>query len=161
MEGSLAYLEEETNNLPFEAGKPFIIQATADQLEVIYNGDATETPGVNGAIHGTLVYMDADALAAAGSDVYMLYQNELRPVGVNNHLDANRAYVKINELDAVPEAPQNAPGRRVVAMPMEKDVTTDINALNAAEAPVKMIIDGNLFILRGEKLYDATGRLVK
>jgi hypothetical protein len=159
-DGATAYLEEETE-LPFAAGKPFIIQATAENLEVIYEGDATEDAGTNGALHGTLVYMDAAALAAAGPGVYMLFSNELRPVGENNHLDANRAYVLLSELSAVPEAPQNAPGRRVVAMPMEKDVTTDINALNAAEAPVKIIINGNLYILRGEKLYDATGRLVK
>jgi len=160
-DGATAYLEEETNNLPFAAGTPFIIQATAANLEVVYEGDATEVAGTNGALHGTLVYMDAAALAAAGSDVYMLYENALRPVGENNHLDANRAYVKLNELDAVAEAPQSAPGKRVRAMPMQPQVVTDIDAINASEKPMKMMINGQIFIIRGEKMYDTTGRLVK
>lgn len=160
-DGATAYLEEETNNLPFAAGTPFIIQATAENLEVVYEGAATEDAGTNGALHGTLVYMDAAALAAAGSDIYMLFSNELRPVGENNHLDANRAYVKLNELDAVAEAPQSAPGKRVRAMPMQPQVVTDIDAINASEKPMKMMINGQIFILRGEKMYDTTGRLVK
>lgn len=161
-DGATAYLEEETNNLPFAAGKPFIIQATAEKLEVVYEGDATEVAGTNGALHGTLVYMSAAALdAAGGSDVYMLYENALRPVGDNNHLEANRAYVKLNELDAVAEAPQSAPGRRVRAMPMQPQTATGIEDLNASEKPMKMMINGQIFILRGEKMYDTTGRLVK
>lgn len=160
-DGAIAYLEEETNNLPFVAGKPFIIQATAAQLEVVYEGAATEDAGTNGALHGTLVYMNAAALAAAGSDVYMLFNNELRPVGVNNHLDANRAYVKLSELDPVAEAPQSAPGRRVRAMPMQPQVATGFEAAEANEAPRKMIIDGKMYIFRGEKMYNANGQLVK
>ena len=160
-DGATAYLEEETNNLPFAAGKPFIIQATAEKLEVVYEGAATEEAGTNGALHGTLIYMNAAALAAAGSDIYMLFSNELRPVGENNHLDANRAYVKLSELDAVNEAPQSAPGKRVRAMPMQTQVATGIDALNASDAPAKVLINGQLFILRGEKMYDAKGQLVK
>ena len=160
-DGTTAYLEEETNNLPFAAGKPFIIQATAEKLEVVYEGAATEDAGTNGALHGTLVYMDAAALAAAGSDVYMLFSNELRPVGENNHLDANRAYVLLSELNPVAEAPQSAPGKRVRAMPMQPQVATGIDALNASDAPVKVLINGQLFIIRGEKMFDAKGQLVK
>lgn len=160
-DGTKAYLEEETNNLPFDAGKPFIIQATATQLEVVYEGAATEEADINGALHGTLVYMNAAALAAAGSDVYMLFNNELRPVGENNHLDANRAYVRLSELHAVDEAPQSAPGRRVRAMPMQPQVATGFEAAEANEAPRKVLINGELFILRGEKMYDAKGQLVK
>ena len=160
-DGTKAYLEEETNNLPFDAGKPFIIQATAEKLEVVYEGAATEEADINGALHGTLVYMNAAALAAAGSDVYMLFNNELRPVGENNHLDANRAYVKLSELHAVDEAPQSAPGRRVRAMPMQPQVATGFENAEANEAPHKVLINGELFILRGEKMYDAKGQLVK
>ena len=160
-DGAIAYLEEETNNLPFAAGTPFIIQTTAAQLEVVYEGAATGEAGTNGALHGTLVYMNADALAAAGSDIYMLFSNELRPVGENNHLDANRAYVRLGELNAVDEAPQSAPGRRVRAMPMQPQVATGFENAEANEAPRKVLINGELFILRGEKMYDAKGQLVK
>jgi hypothetical protein len=35
------------------------------------------------------------------------------------------------------------------------------NAETIQEGVQKIMIDGQLFILRGEKMYDATGRLVK
>jgi hypothetical protein len=44
---------------------------------------------------------------------------------------------------------------------MQGQTATGVDAFNASETPVKMIIDGKLFILRGEKMYDATGKLVK
>jgi hypothetical protein len=40
-------------------------------------------------------------------------------------------------------------------------VVTGIDELNASEAPRKVLINGELFILRGEKMYDAKGQLVK
>jgi hypothetical protein len=40
-------------------------------------------------------------------------------------------------------------------------VTTGVENAQMDNAPVKMIINGQLFILRGEKMFDATGRLVK
>ena len=88
----------------------------------------------------------ATALAAAGSDIYMLFSNELRPVGENNHLDANRAYVKLTDLNPVAEAPQGAPGRRVRTMPMQPQVATGFEAAEANEAPRKVLINGEFFI---------------
>jgi uncharacterized repeat protein (TIGR02543 family) len=155
-----AYLEE-VDPTTAEAGTPFIIQATDTKLEVVYTGAATTTAGTNGALHGTLTYMSAADLAAAGSNIYMLYNNALRPVGTNNHLDANRAYINYNELNPVTEAPQPAPGRRVRAVPMQQNTATGIDELNGSEAPAKVLINGQLFILRGEKMYDAKGLLVK
>ena len=155
-----AYLEE-VDPTTAEAGTPFIIQATDTKLEVVYTGAATTTAGTNGALHGTLTYMDADALATAGTNIYMLYNNALRPVGTNNHLDANRAYIDYDELNPVTEAPQPAPGRRVRAVPMQQNTATGIDELNGSEAPAKVLINGQLFILRGEKMYDAKGLLVK
>lgn len=159
--GTAAYLVEET--APFAAGKPYIFQATGDndgKLEAVYGTETEINPVVNGALRGTFSYMDANALAAVEGTVYMLYNNALCPMGTNNHLDAHRAYVRY---DLLQEAPVQgfAPGKRVKSMPMQGQTTTGIDALNASEAPVKMIIDGNLYILRGEKMYDATGRLVK
>lgn len=156
-----AYLEE-VDPTTAEAGTPFIIQATAAQLEVVYTGAATTTAGTNGALHGTLTYMDADALAAAGTNIYMLYQNALRPVGTNNHLDANRAYIDYDALNPVTEAPNAAPGKRVRAMPMAPQVATGVDQVPSDQVPnTKVLINGQLFILHGEKMYNANGQLVK
>jgi hypothetical protein len=42
-----------------------------------------------------------------------------------------------------------------------EQVVTGVENLNASEQPVKLLINGQIFILRGEKMFDATGRLVK
>ena len=142
---------------PFEAGTPFIFYATATTLKVAYEGEETATPIENGALHGTFVDMDHAALEAAGNQVYLMYQNALHPLGTNNHLDANRAYLLFEEL--VPGTP--APGRQVKRMPMHTNITTGIENIEASDRPTKMLIDGKMFIRCSEKLYDATGSLVK
>lgn len=158
-DGTLAYLEEEPAP---EAGKPYIIQATKATLKVVYGDETAAAPVENGALRGTFDYMDADALAAAGTNIYMLFSNELRPIGSNNHLDAHRAYVLYNELQAVSTDPVPAPGRRVKAMPMQKDAATGVGNVQGNNVQcTKVLINGQLFILRGEKMFDATGRLVK
>lgn len=159
----IAYLEEATGTLP--AGTPYIFEVTGAKLEVVYEGDATDVAGTNGALHGTFVAMDQDALSAKatdlGSDIYLLSNNQLWNVTTGgasgNSLAAGRAYIVYDEL--VNAAP--APGRRVRAIPMGQQTATGIDALNTSETPVKTIINGELFIIRGEKMYDATGRLVK
>lgn len=156
--GNTAYLVEEV--LPLPAGAPFIYQATDEKFEVAYEGDAVGAPIERGGLRGTFSYMDAAALAAAGSNLYMMYANAFHPLGTNNHLDAYRAYLLYNELESVGEAPQ-APGRRVKGMPMQGNVATGIDNAEATTTPKKVLIDGQLFIQRGEMLYDATGRLVK
>ena len=142
---------------PFEAGTPFIFYATATTLKVAYEGEETATPIENGALHGTFVDMNHAALEAAGNQVYLMYQNALHPLGTDNHLDANRAYLLFEEL--VPGTP--APGRQVKRMPMHTNITTGIENIEASDRPTKMLIDGKMFIRCSEKLYDATGSLVK
>ena len=158
-EGTEVYLEEA--GLPFAAGTPFIINATADKLEVVYEGDATSTPVESGALRGTLTGLDAEAFAALTGNIYILKDNAIRPRTEGNWLSANRAYIDYAGLDAVSSVPQSAPGKRVIAMPMQKDQAQGFENLDASEKPLKVMIDGTLYILRGEKVYDATGRLVK
>lgn len=160
-ENPLAYIVEE--NLPLTAGQPFLFQATATTLEVTYEGEAT-TAGSHGALHGTLDAMDQAALdAAAGANtLYILKNNELRLASgrTGNSLAANRAYIIYEELDPV-STPSHAPGRQVRSMPLHKDVATGLDDLNADNQAQKVLLNGQLFIIRGEKMYDATGILVK
>jgi hypothetical protein len=154
----IAYIVEA--ELPLVAGRPYIIQAEAEELCVEYSGDDAAA-GAYGALHGTLTPMDQAALDAAGSDIYLLKNNELRLVSgqSNNNLPANRAYIKYSQL--VVSTPNPAPGRRVRAIPMQNQGTTGVENINASEAPVKTVIDGTMYIIRGEHMFDATGRMVK
>jgi len=160
-ENEMIYVDEVIGGV-MEAGKPYIFQATADQLNVTYtSGAIEETAGSANGLHGFYNLENENATQDVPMDgkSYILYSNAYWLVSGRAAYIANyRAYIKISEINA--QAP--APGRRRVAMNVNGEQTaTGINELNAAEAPVKMIIDGQLYILRGEKLYDATGRLVK
>lgn len=157
-EGTLAYLEEATGALV--AGRPYIFQAEATELCLEYSGDAASV-GAEGALVGTFVEMDQAALDLAGTDIYLLKNNELRLVSgrADNVLPENRAYIAYDEL--IQGNPASAPGRRVRAIPMQGQVATGIETLNAADAPAKTIIDGKLYIIRDKHMFDATGRMVK
>jgi hypothetical protein len=158
----VAYLEEA--ELPLVAGRPYIFQAEATELCVEYSGDAVAA-GAYGALVGTLAAMDQSALdvaaSAASSDIYLLFDNTLWLANgrSGNNLPANRAYIVYDEL--VYATPTPAPGRRVRAIPMQGKTTTGVESINAAETPVKTVIDGKMYILRGEHMFDATGRMVK
>ena len=130
-------------------------------MEVVYTGTATTTAGTNGALRGTLSDMDYDDLSAEGN-VYLLIQNAIRPLASGNYLNANRAYINYDDLNPVAEAPQPAPGRRVRAVPMQQNTATGMENVQGDNVQcTKVLINGQLFILRGEKMYDAKGQLVK
>ena len=155
---SKVYIEEE--NVPFIAGTPFIIQATADKLEVMYTGDATGTPVENGALRGTLVDINASDFALLDGDVYILKDNKIRQRTTGNFLSANRAYILYNELQPVPAA-GFAPGKNVRGLPLQKDEAQGFENLEGGEKPIKVLIDGQLYIIRGENVYNANGQIVQ
>ena len=69
--------------------------------------------------------------------------------------------MKLSEVGEV-QSTTPAPGRRRITMNVNGEkVTTDIDNLNAGEQPMKVMIDGQIFIIRGEKMFDVTGKLVK
>jgi hypothetical protein len=151
-------LEEVTGNL--DAGRPYIFYATAADLEVAYTGDAVGAPITEG--NNGLVGSFEKVELAQSPNTYIIYNNALYFVNsANVFVGAYRAY--LNML-AVPDYnPANlAPGRRRVTMAAHGPQTaTGIEDLNASEKPMKMMINGQIFILRGEKMFDTTGRLVK
>ena len=162
-DGSMVYFVEAGASL--DAGKPYIFIATAETLEVAYGEENAGSPVANGALRGTFSAMtqgDFNDVSTANGDspIYMLVNNQLRQVAgrTGNSLGANRAYVIYNELQAGEPTP--APGRRVLAMPMNENVATGIDALGSDAQPSKIIVNGQLFIIRDGKAYDATGRQV-
>lgn len=159
-EATIVYIVEETAP---EAGKPYIIQATNDnegKLEVIYGDEVAATPVENGALRGTFENINADDFAALEGTVYLLINNAIRPRTTGNYLSAHRAYIRYDLL-TVPQTQNFAPGRRVKSMPLQPKVATGMEQAEISDKPAKAIIEGQLFILRGEKMYDATGRQVK
>lgn len=151
-------LEEVTGNL--DAGRPYIFLASAADLEVAYTGDAVGAPITEG--NNGLVGSFEKVELAQSPNTFIIYNNALYFVNsAKVYVGAYRAY--LNMLDVPDYNPANhAPGRRRVTMAVHGPQTaTGIEDLNASEKPMKMMINGQIFILRGEKMYDTTGRLVK
>ena len=157
-DANFAYIEPAAT--PTVAGKPYLMYAieTGDVTAVLEGEE--EAVGTNGALYGTFVPMDQAALNAAGNNIYLLVANELRRVDgqTGNSLPANRAYVDLDDLDNITGS-SLAPNVRRVAL--RTNIVTGVDNVDTSAQPVKTIINGQLFILRGEKMYDAQGKLVK
>ena len=154
-------LEEVTGTL--DAGRPYIFYATAGKLEVVYTDDAVGAPlteGNNGLI-GSFSQVKLDQSAST----FILYNNALYYVNSDNvYVGAHRAYLDMNGVPAYSNEPVqgNAPRRRVTMAVHGEQVATGVDQVPSDQVTsTKVLINGQLFILRGEKMYDVTGKLVK
>ena len=166
----LVFDEVEENRLV--AGEPYIFVPENGNTEIkVYNTDteaALTTPVQNTkGMQGTFVELSsADGTTLWGN--YVISKNHYIYVDSDNViLGANRAYVLgLDNLDVVSSAPtpgtNGAPRRRLVMGGNAPAVATDVDNIYGNDTKVqKILINGQLFIIRGDKTYDATGRLVK
>ena len=156
-----------------EAGVPYIFQATADQLTVTYSNDNAPVAASNA--NGLYGFYDLENMAtdeAAHKDLtqdagnYILYQNQYWLVSGRAAFIYNfRAYIKLDEISttAPDPVPGAAPRRRVAMTVNGTNTATGIDEITNEQSQMtnKVIIDGRLFIIRGEKMYNANGQLVK
>ena len=156
-------LEEVTGTL--QAGRPYIFRATETALQVVYTGAAVGAP-VNDETNNGLV--GSFSQVKLDKDIhtnYIIYNNALYFVNSDNvYVGANRAYLNMGGVPNYSNEPQqgNAPRRRVVmTVHGEQNATGMENVQGDNVQCTKVLIDGQMYILRGEKMYDATGKLVK
>ena len=145
-----------------EPGKPYLFEATANVVEFFYSAEAeAASAGNHKGMYGTfgnITITDdlANTYYFAGHTLWSAV--DLTSTGLS--VPANRAYIKMDQVPNMSASP--APGKRYITLSVNgNNGTTGIGELNASETPVKMIIDGKLYILRGEKMYNANGQLVK
>lgn len=142
------------------AGVAYLVQAKAETATFYYSGNAVAEPQNEGkALKGT--FDEIEIAVANAANVYFFKDNALwsaKETGVK--ILAYRAWL---DMSAVGNAgPSPAPGRRRITMDVHgENAATGMDELNASEAPSKMIIDGKMYILRGEKMYNPNGILVK
>jgi len=144
-----------------DAGRPYIFYATADKLEVVYEGDAVLAPLTEG--NNGLVGSFSKAQIAKDANNYIIYNNELYLVNSDNvYVGDYRAYLHMAVVPAYVSA-SPAPGRRRITMGVHGEQTaTGVDNVHGDNVQcTKVLVNGQLFILRGEKMYDATGKLVK
>ena len=157
-EGKIVFATVDNNEMT--PGKPYLFEAKSNAMKFYYTAAAPVDDPVNtGAMKGTF----SDLTLTELENVYYFAGHALWGCADLSSLSvpANRAYVKLDEVgDFSSAAP--APGRRYIIMGVNgENQAQGFENLESGDAPRKVMIEGTLYILRGEKVYDATGRLVK
>lgn len=135
------------------AGRPYIFLASASTLSLGYDGSASEAPaGAHNGLRGSY----AEAQIAVNDDNYIIYNNKLYPVVQPARVGANRAYIHKETA-----SPSSAPRRRVTLAVEGTNATTGIDQLSSTPANGKFIKEGQLFIIRDGRTYNAQGIEIK
>ena len=168
------FFDEITTNY-LEAGKPYLFIAEGEKIKGVKSGEVVNDPsnynGFCGNVSGnTISLATTQTEYVADGDVvnyYGVINSRFTLLGDRTTVAHERAYVQIKngQLDC-PNPPASlpalAPGaRRVVAGATGINTATGVDQVQGDNVSTKMIINGQLFILRGEKMYNAQGKLVK
>ena len=151
------YLDEVV--APFAAGKPYIFKADAAEIaagKVVFTyDDAAASVAAPVAATGLVGTFAATTIAADGK--YVITNNAVKPASAASTVGEYRAYIDLDGVVA-PAAP--APGVRRVILNLGH-VATDIEGLEAAQADGKLLINGQLVIIREGVRYNAQGNVIK
>ena len=162
--------EEVLPNEELKAGEPYIFKSTTGKIELYYGETEADAPVAVRGMIGSFVDAHVDITSENMSDILYISQNKLwsceNLLQSGLQVVANRAYIDMAQVptyeDYVASQQNNgAPRRRVTMGRNGEQSATGFENLNASEKPMKLMINGQIFILRGEKMFDATGRLVK
>lgn len=96
---------------------------------------------------------------AEGPNEYVLNSNSELVYGTGNWIGEHRAYLKMSE---VPVPTAQVPGRRYVTMVVNHpNTTTGWENVNDNDNANKMLINGQIYIMRSGRLYTIDGKLAK
>lgn len=173
-QGGLPYnvVFDEISGTTLTAGQPYFFIANATEIRGIKSGDAvtigSSVNGFYGYISSTDALMEltnwhTDYDGTAEDNTFVIYNNSVFRINQGGTmLKSERCYININSTEPSRNIISPAPGRNRIRMSVQNtNVATGVDAINASETPMKLLINGELFILRGEKMYDAKGQLVK
>ena len=133
-----------------EAGKPYIFQASADQITVTMTGPRADVQTANGLVGNLGV--TAITVPQNGHS-YILSTNLLYLVDGDVTIAPNRAYINMDAINPIAPAPGRI--RRVITV---ENQATGVESLQpSAFSLEKVLMNGQLFILRDGQLYNVTG----
>lgn len=146
-----------------DPGKPYLFVAQSNVLK-FYATTATAAgaAGTNNGMVGTFASIDLSHTDARAAKWYYFSGKKFYSVSKRTsdlNVPANRAYVDMNT-PVLAGAPKHGV-RRITFDVQGTNIATGVENAAATDKPAKMLINGQLFILRGEKMYDAKGQLVK
>lgn len=141
------------------AGKPYIFFAEEETFAIFCSGnpvdEVVEANGLIGNLDATPIIINQGQYQPGS---YLINQNKLMECGTNCNVPQYRAYVKADDIQYVVQAPPAAP-RRTIGNP--SGTPTNLNGLNGNVKAQKALIDGHIYILRDNKMYNAQGLFVK
>ncbi len=149
------YLDQLEAGATLEAGKPYIFKATATEIAIIGDGTSVATPitGKNG-LTGTFVNITAGGILV---DNYIIAQNQFWTATAENYLNAYRAYIVPSSIPTT--EPAEIPGRRRIAMGAAgENEATGLDNITTTNAPVKVLVNGQLIIIREGVKYNVQGQ---
>ena len=137
-----------------EAGHPYIFRATESQLVVTLTGDEEAAQAVNGLIG----YIGAEDkhLLPDGDKLYILKSNQIWMVDTEVIVPSNRAYIDMSGINTLAPVPAR---KRCVIDSNHMPTGIENQMVNGEKG--KFIKDGQLFILRGDRTYNAQGQMVQ
>jgi hypothetical protein len=141
-----------------KAGVPYIFEKTANTIKVVYSSEKVDDPQnseANGLV-GTFEEIEVP------DGMYILYNNAFctNKPGEVNKIRANRAYLNLAAVEV--GAPVQMPGRRYIGMDVQgENVETGVEDLFTTDAPVKVIENGQLIIIRDGVKYNVQGQVIR
>ena len=136
------------------AGTPYIFKATAAQVAVYSDGTSAATAGDHNGLYGTF---ENNTVVAANNDNHIIYNNAICLVAEACWVDANRAYLVMSEVPTEPV--QQMPGRKYIGMDVNgENEATGVEDIFSTDAPVKVIENAQLIIIRGGEKYNVQGQ---
>ena len=148
------YLDQLEEGNQLVAGKPYIFRATSTELTVTYTGEVAlaPIPGENG-LTGSF-----DAIPAGGAleGNYVIAQNKFWTATAEASAPANRAYINATLVPTT--EPAKVPGRRRVSLGAAgENAETGVDNIITSNAPIKVIENGQLIIIRNGEKYNVQG----
>ena len=137
-----------------EAGVPYVFEANASQIKVVYTGEKANNP-VNTNANGLVGTFTNETVVADGD--YILYNNQFCPSDGTAKVNAYRAYLDMDAVNAGEVT--RMPGRRYVSMGTQgTNATTGVDNVVVPEGQVlKVIENGQLIIIRDGEKFNVQG----
>ena len=151
--GEGLWLDQLADGAQLEAGKPYIFQATANEITVTYTGEAVGAP-VAGANGLTGTFTDIAEGGLTGN--YIIAVNKVWVAGSGATLPANCAYINKNGVPTT-EQPKLAGRHRVIMGAEDEGTSTGFENITTTDKAVKVIENGQLIIIRNGEKFNAQG----
>lgn len=136
------------------AGTPYIYQATSDKIEVIFGEGTVIEAGNKNGLHGTLTPINIS------TGDYILYNNEFVQCGTGCSIDANRAYLVLDEVPTTP-TPATAGIRRIAMGYPPGSTALDNISEGGYGKTTKFIHNGRMYIQVNEQLFQFDGQKIR